>query len=179
MNSTATTPQTRVHHRMDSPLSTLSLVAEGGALVGVYFEQHRHAPQRSAFGREVSEDEVEAHDVLGATRRQLDEYFAGRRRDFDLSFAAEGSDFQQRVWSALRDIPYGQTASYGQLAARIGAPKAARAVGLANGRNPLSIVVPCHRVIGSTGALTGYGGGAAHKQALLDLEARVCGASLW
>ncbi|MGB3762131.1 MAG: methylated-DNA--[protein]-cysteine S-methyltransferase [Ornithinimicrobium sp.] len=179
MNNTATTPHTRRYHRMDSPLSTLSLVAEDGALVGVYFEQHRHAPQRRAFGREVSAGDLQHHPVLASTRRQLEEYFAGRRRDFDLCVSAEGSDFQRRVWSALRDIPYGQTASYGQLAARIGAPKAARAVGLANGRNPLSIVVPCHRVIGSTGALTGYGGGAAHKQSLLDLEASVCGASLW
>ncbi len=179
MSSTATTPQTRMYHRMDSPLSTLSLVAEDGALVGLYFEQHRHAPERSAFGREVPDDELEDHPALAMTRGQLEDYLAGRRRDFDLPLSPAGSDFQHRVWSALRDIPFGQTASYGQVAASIGAPTAARAVGLANGRNPLSIVVPCHRVIGSNGALTGYGGGAAHKQALLDLEARVCGASLW
>ncbi len=179
MMSDPTMPRTRAHYRMDSPLSTLSLVAEDGALIGLYFEEHRHAPARSEFGREVLDDDLDQHSALITTRAQLREYFAGQRREFVLPLAPRGSDFQHRVWAALRDIPFGRTASYGQVASSIQAPAAARAVGLANGRNPLSIVVPCHRVIGSTGALTGYGGGSAHKQALLDLEASVCGASLW
>ncbi|MGC1207213.1 MAG: methylated-DNA--[protein]-cysteine S-methyltransferase [Ornithinimicrobium sp.] len=179
MKHVATIPQTRAYHRMDSPLSTLSLVAEDGALIGIYFEEHRHAPPRSDFGVEVAEAELDQHPALASTRDQLREYFAGERTDFDLPLAPHGTDFQHRVWGALRDIPFGETASYGQIAAVIAAPKAARAVGLANGRNPISIVVPCHRVIGSNGALTGYGGGSAHKQALLDLEARASGASLW
>ncbi len=179
MKHAAMIPQTRVYHRMDSPLSTLSLVAQDGALIGVYFEEHRHAPPRSEFGAEVAEGDLGQHPALACTRKQLREYFAGERTDFDLPLAPTGTDFQHRVWGALRDIPFGETASYGQIAAAIAAPMAARAVGLANGRNPISIVVPCHRVIGSNGALTGYGGGSAHKQALLDLEATASGVSLW
>lgn len=102
---------------------------------------------------------------------QLEEYFAGTRTDFDLPLAPAGTPFQQRVWTALRDIPYGATESYGSLARRLGAPGASRAVGLANGRNPIPIVVPCHRVIGSTGTLTGYAGGVERKRWLLDHEA--------
>lgn len=179
MKQAATIPQMRVYHRMDSPLSTLSLLAEDGGLIGVYFEEHRHAPPRRDFGAEVTEDDLDHHPALASTRDQLREYFAGERTHFDLPLAPKGTDFQHRVWAALRDIPFGETASYGQIAAAIASPKAARAVGLANGRNPISIVVPCHRVIGSNGALTGYGGGSAHKQALLDLEAKASGASLW
>lgn len=110
--------------------------------------------------------------ALGEARRQLTEYFAGRRRAFDLPLAAGGTLFQQRVWDALRRIPYGETISYGELARRIGRPTASRAVGAANGRNPIAIVVPCHRVIGADGTLIGYGGGLPVKEALLALERR-------
>jgi methylated-DNA-[protein]-cysteine S-methyltransferase len=108
--------------------------------------------------------------VLKAAERQLGEYFAGNRNTFDLPLAAVGTPFQRRVWDALRKIPYGETISYGELARRVGQPTAARAVGLANGKNPISIVVPCHRVIGSSGKLIGYGGGLGRKQTLLALE---------
>ena len=111
--------------------------------------------------------------ALGAARRQLIEYFAGARHDFDLPLAADGTPFQHRVWDALRRVPYGKTISYGELARRIGKPTASRAVGAANGRNPIAIVVPCHRVIGADGTLIGYGGGLPVKEALLALERRV------
>jgi methylated-DNA-[protein]-cysteine S-methyltransferase len=109
-------------------------------------------------------------------RRQLDEYFAGTRREFDLRLAPQGSEFQRRVWDALREIPYGETESYGELAARIGRPGSARAVGAANGQNPICVVVPCHRVIGAGGSLTGYAGGLERKRLLLDLEMPLAGA---
>lgn len=167
------------HHRMDSPLGVLTLVLQAQSLIGVYFSRHRHAPPVSSFGAQVREDDLADHPVLGMTREQLGEYFAGQRREFTVPTAPHGTAFQHRVWAALREIAFGDTASYAQIAAAIGAPGAARAVGLANGRNPISIIVPCHRVIASTGALTGYGGGTAHKQSLLDLEASASGASLW
>lgn len=111
-----------------------------------------------------------AQAILERARAQLTEYFAGARRRFDLPLAPAGTAFQRRVWAALREIPYGHTESYGELAARLGKPTAARAVGLANGRNPLPVVVPCHRVIGTDGSLTGYAGGLAIKRQLLELE---------
>jgi methylated-DNA-[protein]-cysteine S-methyltransferase len=114
--------------------------------------------------------------VLDAAVRQLREYFAGERRDFDLPLEPAGTPFQLTVWDALRGIPYAETINYGQLAVRVGNPTASRAVGLANGRNPISIVVPCHRVIGANGSLTGYGGGLDRKRTLLDLERRTAGA---
>ncbi len=113
--------------------------------------------------------------ALQAARRQLAEYFAGARRNFDLPLAPDGTRFQRRVWEELRRIPFAETISYGELARRIARPTAARAVGAANGRNPLAIVVPCHRVIGADGTLTGYGGGLAVKEALLALERHVAG----
>ena len=115
--------------------------------------------------------------ALAEARRQLTEYFAGTRRDFALPLAAGGTPFQQRVWEALRRIPYGETISYGELARRIGQPTASRAVGAANGRNPIAIVVPCHRVIGADGTLIGYGGGLPVKEALLSLEQRIAAPS--
>lgn len=117
--------------------------------------------------------------MLRLAARQLKDYFAGERTTFDLPLGAVGTEFQHRVWRALAEIPYARTWSYADLAARVGSPGASRAVGLANGRNPISIVVPCHRVVGSDGSLTGYGGGVERKQALLQLEQRVSGASLW
>jgi methylated-DNA-[protein]-cysteine S-methyltransferase len=153
----------RAHTVIDSPIGPLTLVAANGVLAGLYMVDHRHRPDDAAFGPREA-------DLFGEVTRQLDEYFAGRRRVFDVPLSMSGTPFQTRVWAALRDIPYGETRGYGQLAASIGQPKASRAVGLANGRNPISIIVPCHRVIGSTGKMTGYGGGLERKEYLLALE---------
>ena len=144
----------------DSPIGPLTLVSEGGGLVGIHFEGWK--PPAGALQK--------SDTVLTATARQLDAYFAGRLRRFNLPLAPAGTPFQQRVWSALSGIPFGETRSYGQLAEAIGKPSAMRAVGAANGRNPISIVVPCHRVIGADGSLTGFGGGIERKRFLLSLE---------
>jgi methylated-DNA-[protein]-cysteine S-methyltransferase len=119
--------------------------------------------------------EVDRHPVLLDAERQLAEYFAGHRKTFDLMLDFVGTDFQKKVWAALLTIPYGETRTYGQIARQIGSPNAMRAVGAANGRNPISIVAPCHRVIGSTGELTGFAGGVERKEHLLQLEAGVSG----
>lgn len=146
-----------------SPLGRLRLVGRDGALSGLYFEKHRGAPAPEAHWREDLEP-------FAAVVAQLGEFFSGRRTAFDLDLELDGTGFQQRVWSALREIPYGAQVTYGELAARIGAPRAARAVGRANALNPISIIVPCHRVVASNGSLTGYAGGIAQKSWLLDLE---------
>ncbi|WP_122261185.1 methylated-DNA--[protein]-cysteine S-methyltransferase [Ornithinimicrobium cerasi] len=151
---------------VDSPVGPLALVSDGTNLTGVFFEEHRHAPGDLGPDTPLTQ----APPVLRNAAVQLEEYFRGERQDFDLPVTAVGTDFQRRVWALLRTIPYGRTWSYGQLAVALGQPGASRAVGLANGRNPVSIVVPCHRVVGSDGAITGYGGGVARKQQLLDLE---------
>ena len=143
-----------------SPVGPLTLVSEGARLTGVHFqgwsqpEQSRSAPDA----------------VLDSARRQLDAYFSGRSTTFDLPLGPEGTPFQLTVWSALLEIPYGETRSYAQLAAAVRNPSATRAVGAANGRNPIAIVVPCHRVIGANGSLTGFGGGLERKKFLLRLE---------
>lgn len=162
----------RTHTEVDSPIGPIRLLAREGVLSALHMEVTRHPPRPDDFGR---------RDPVGftAVAEQLVAYFAGELTEFDLPLAPLGTPFQQRVWAALREIPYGTTQSYGALAARIGSPGAARAVGLANGSNPISIIVPCHRVIGSTGALTGYGGGVERKEFLLDLERRVFGAVLF
>ncbi|PAT43018.1 methylated-DNA--[protein]-cysteine S-methyltransferase [Vandammella animalimorsus] len=152
------------HQSIDSPVGRLLIAASDEGLHAIEFPQGRHPPKRDARWRQG------AHPLLTEAARQLGEYFAGQRRAFDLPLAPQGTDFQQRVWQALRAIPYGQTRSYAQLAAAIGQPKAMRAVGAANGRNPLSIVVPCHRVIGANGSLVGFGGGLPVKTFLLRLE---------
>ena len=152
------------HSVMESPIGELVLVEQDGAVAGLYMDAHRGVAA-SAYGERVG-------DALPALREQLAAYFAGALEVFDVPLATQGSDFQRRVWAGLREIPYGQTWSYGQLAAHLGQPTASRAVGLANGRNPVSIVVPCHRVIGSSGALTGYGGGVERKRWLLEHEQR-------
>lgn len=149
--------------RLDTPLGRLSLEASDRGLRAIYFPQHRG-------GARVTGDERPDHPVLRAACQQLAEYLRGQRRAFDLPLAPEGTAFQQRVWSLLGQIPYGETRGYGDLAALLGQPTAARAVGLANGRNPLSIVVPCHRVVGRDGSLTGYAGGLDAKRWLLALE---------
>jgi methylated-DNA-[protein]-cysteine S-methyltransferase len=153
----------RTHTVLDSPVGPLTLVAADGVLTGLYMDRQRHRPEEHTFGER---DPAPFGAVIG----QLEEYFAGRRTVFDLPLAPAGTAFQQQVWAALREIPYGHTVSYGELADRLGRPTAARAVGLANGRNPIGIIVPCHRVVGSSGDLTGYGGGLHRKRHLLDFE---------
>ncbi len=155
-----------------SPIGPLTLLAAGPALAGVYLHAQRHLPAVVADAGPASQDGPDAAP-LAAAASQLAEYFAGRRTGFDLPLAMAGTAFQRRVWAALREIPYGETVSYGELARQIGQASASRAVGLANGRNPVSIVVPCHRVVGTDGSLTGYGGGLDRKRFLLDLEDRV------
>jgi methylated-DNA-[protein]-cysteine S-methyltransferase len=151
----------------DSPIGTLLLLADAAGLRGLYMEPHALDP---AWRRDDA--------ALRDAREQLEAYFAGRLREFDLELAPVGTPFQLRVWAALREIPYGETTSYGALAARLGKPGAARAVGLANGRNPISVIVPCHRVIGADGTLTGFGGGLDRKRTLLAHEAEVLGAGV-
>lgn len=158
----------RAHTVLDSPIGPLTLVAVDGLLAGLYMERHRHRPP------EVDDGEPDAA-LFAEAARQLEAYLAGRLTEFDLPLALHGTQFQRRVWAALQTIPYGQTRSYGQLADQIGQPTASRAVGLANGRNPISIIVPCHRVVGASGSLTGYGGGLDRKRHLLDLERRAAG----
>ena len=159
------------YHDFDTPIGTLRLVGDEQGLDRVDLP--------NAAAREPDASWQRARRTLPtplrATKRQLAEYFDGTRRDFDLPLSADGTAFQRRVWNELCRIPYGETISYGELARRIGKPTASRAVGTANGRNPLAIVVPCHRVIGADGTLTGYGGGLLAKKALLVLERRVAG----
>jgi methylated-DNA-[protein]-cysteine S-methyltransferase len=152
-----------MHTTYDSPIGELTLVGSDGRLSGVYFRHHWTRPDRARFGPRGS-------DGFAAAIEQLDEYFAGDRRDFDLDTAAVGDEFEQQVWALIAAVPYGATRTYGELAAELGDPFAARRVGAAVGSNPLSIVVPCHRVVGKDGGLTGYAGGLARKRFLLDLE---------
>ncbi len=150
----------------DSPVGKLLLAATERGLAGVYFENHRHFKGSDGWVRD------DGNAILAKVKQQLQEYFAGSRQRFELPLdISSGTPFQQQVWQALLDIPFGATASYGELARRIGKSAAVRAVGAANGRNPVSIIVPCHRVIAGSGALTGYAGGLLNKQALLELEA--------
>jgi methylated-DNA-[protein]-cysteine S-methyltransferase len=153
----------RTHTVMDSPVGPLTLVAHDGVLCGLYMAEQRHRPAEEIFG---PRDDRLTHAAID----QLTAYFAGELKDFDLPLALHGTEFQRRVWTELNTIPYGETTTYGELAQRLGSPSAARAVGLANGKNPISIIVPCHRVVGSTGNLTGYGGGLPRKRYLLAFE---------
>ena len=154
--------QTSYRH-VDSPLGRIRLVGRGETLTGLYLADHQHCP---ALPSDWCADE----EAFEETCRQLEEYFAGTRRQFDVAISLEGSPFQVAVWTALQAIPYGETASYADVAGVVGRPSAVRAVGAANGRNPVSIIVPCHRVIGSDGTLTGYGWGVERKAWLLDHE---------
>jgi methylated-DNA-[protein]-cysteine S-methyltransferase len=167
----------RSHTVVDSAVGPLTLVAEGDAIVGLYMDLQRHRPDDDEFG--VRDGRGRQAEPFKTTADQLDAYFAGDLTRFTVPLAPHGTAFQQRVWVALQEIPYGETESYGQLAERIGSPGAARAVGLANGKNPIGIVIPCHRVVGSNGNLTGYGGGLDRKKQLLDLELAVSGAALF
>jgi methylated-DNA-[protein]-cysteine S-methyltransferase len=147
-----------------SPIGPLRLTGNGAAITGLYMSVYRHGPV------EFAAREQQADPLLEEASGQLRAYFTGERREFDLPLAPDGSDFQHRVWKALRQIPYAETISYLELARRLGDPRAVRAVGSANGRNPISIIIPCHRVIGADGSLVGYGGGLERKRWLLRHE---------
>lgn len=156
-------PTAHFHTEFESPIGPITLEGDGEHLTGLHFPSHRHwagIPERSR----------RSDDLFHAARQQLSEYFSGSRRVFDLPLRAEGTPFQQQVWDELLRIPFGETCSYAELARRVGNPAANRAVGAANGRNPISIIIPCHRVVATTGVLTGYGGGLERKRQLLDLE---------
>ncbi|MFF0944019.1 methylated-DNA--[protein]-cysteine S-methyltransferase [Kocuria sp. CPCC 205300] len=157
------TTAARRHALVESPIGPLALVEEDGALAALSVEGAREGPVPDSFGPRDD-------DVLPHVREQLDAYFAGRLQEFDADVVLHGTPFQVRVWNALAQVPYGTTGTYGQLARTIGAPKAAQAVGAANGRNPVSLLVPCHRIVGANGRLTGYAGGMARKEYLLRLE---------
>ena len=151
----------------DSPVGSLTLASDEGKLVGCYFANHKFATQHQADhvnGARVRDA------VLDRAREELDEFFAGRLKTFTVAVDPRGTEFQRRVWKALRTIPFGKTMSYGHIAKQIGAPAAMRAVGAANGQNPICIIIPCHRVVGANGSLTGFGGGLDRKRFLLGLE---------
>ncbi|WP_244283020.1 methylated-DNA--[protein]-cysteine S-methyltransferase [Streptomyces flavidovirens] len=155
---------TKQHSVIDSPYGPLTLVATDGMLSGLYMTDQRHRPPEESFGERAT-------GILREAIRQLDAYFAGELKEFDLELSLDGTPFQRGVWAQLQQIPYGETWTYGELAERLGNPAASRAVGLANGRNPVGIIVPCHRVVGAAGSLTGYGGGLERKRRLLAFEA--------
>jgi methylated-DNA-[protein]-cysteine S-methyltransferase len=150
------------YRTIDSPIGPLTLAGHGSALTNLRMVDQTYEPSRADWARSGT--------AFAEAVAQLDAYFACERTDFDVELDMRGTDFQQRVWKALLTIPYGETRSYGEIAEQIGAPGAARAVGLANGHNPIAVIVPCHRVIGANGQLTGYGGGLDRKLALLELE---------
>ncbi len=154
---------TEYYHQTASPIGTLLLVSNGTALTGLYLADDRGGPEPSA----AWQPDERKFDVVC---RELAAYFDGTLHDFSLALEPRGTTFQRQVWNELRRIPYGETISYGELARRIGQPNASRAVGRANGQNPISIIIPCHRVIGADGTLTGYGGGLDRKLRLLELE---------
>ncbi|MFF3389372.1 methylated-DNA--[protein]-cysteine S-methyltransferase [Streptomyces sp. NPDC002669] len=166
MTTKPTSTAPRRHTVVDSPYGPLTLVATDGILCGLYMTEQRHRPPEETFGEPDPRPFAE-------TVRQLDAYFAGELHEFDLPLHLGGTPFQRSVWEQLRHIPYGETRSYGELAEILGKPGASRAVGLANGKNPVGIIVPCHRVIGASGGLTGYGGGLDRKQRLLAFESGV------
>jgi methylated-DNA-[protein]-cysteine S-methyltransferase len=155
------------HAVIDSPLGELTLVAAGHTLIGLYFRHHWYRPAEDTVGPRV---DAESDDLFAKARAQLLDYLSGRRHDFDLPIAMHGDERQHRVWTMLTAIPRGDTVTYGELAAALADGTTAQEVGQAVGRNPLSIIVPCHRVVGKNGQLTGYAGGLERKQFLLELE---------
>jgi methylated-DNA-[protein]-cysteine S-methyltransferase len=157
---------TTFFNTVSSPVGRLTLVGEGDDLVGLYFDKDPLVAKMRVRG-------VQDDGRLRPAATQLEEYFAGARTRFDLSLVPPGTAFQKKVWAALLRIPFGQTATYGEIARAVGRPDASRAVGGANHRNPIAVIIPCHRVIGADGSMTGYGGGLPRKRLLLDLEARV------
>jgi methylated-DNA-[protein]-cysteine S-methyltransferase len=156
------------HTLTPTPLGELMLVADGDELTGLYFPDHWYPPRAEAIGERV---DAASDPVFAEAAAQLGEYLSGRRTEFALPVRTSGDDFQERVWALLRQIPYGETTSYGELAEQLGDRNQARRVGRAVGRNPVSIVIGCHRVVGKDGALTGYAGGLERKARLLELEA--------
>ncbi|MCV7102936.1 methylated-DNA--[protein]-cysteine S-methyltransferase [Mycobacterium palustre] len=158
------------YRTIDSPIGPLTLAGRGSVLTNLRMVDQTYEPSRAGWSPDP--------DAFADAVDQLRAYFAGELTDFDIELDFAGTGFQRRVWEALLTIPYGETRSYGEIARQIGAPGSARAVGLANGHNPIAIVVPCHRVIGAGGSLTGYGGGLDRKRALLDLEKRRASATL-
>lgn len=154
----------KYYYIYETKIGKILLAEEEGHITNLYFDDQR----------EVEGAELKETALIREAKKQLDEYLLGRRKEFNLPLKAKGTEFQQRVWQALLDIPYGETRSYGEIAKIIGNPKAARAVGLANNRNPISIFIPCHRVIGKNGKLVGYGGGLQIKEFLLTLERKNC-----
>ncbi|MFJ8076696.1 methylated-DNA--[protein]-cysteine S-methyltransferase [Streptomyces sp. NPDC096176] len=166
------TTTSRRHTVVDSPYGALTLVATDGVLCGLYMTDQRHRPAEENFG-----DRDEA--PFGEAIHQLEAYFARELTEFDLPLHFAGTPFQRSVWDRLRQIPYGETRTYGELAEELGNRGASRAVGLANGKNPIGIIVPCHRVIGSSGSLVGYGGGLDRKQRLLGFERGECDDALF
>jgi methylated-DNA-[protein]-cysteine S-methyltransferase len=158
------------HTTVRSTLGDLTVVARGDAVTGVYFPHHWHRPDPAGFGQYQD-------DGFDEVRRQLGEYLAGERREFDLPVETAGGPFQEHVWRLIARIPYGTTVSYGELAKELGGGVTAQEVGAAVGRNPVSIIIPCHRVVGASGGLTGYAGGLNRKRTLLDLEQNVAGRS--
>lgn len=155
------------HTTVELALGDVTLVAEGDELTGLYFPGHWHLPDASVFGARV---EADADEVFVWAKAELEAYLAGERESFDVPLRASGDDFSDRVWSLLRSIPYGQTTSYGVLAEQLGDRRLAQRVGQAVGRNPLCVFIPCHRVVGADGSLTGYAGGLERKRWLLELE---------
>ncbi|MFD6054074.1 methylated-DNA--[protein]-cysteine S-methyltransferase [Agromyces sp. NPDC060279] len=158
---------TRRHATLPTALGELLVVADAGGIAGLYFPAHWHPPAAGSLGAGV---DALADPLLTELARQLDDYLAGRRRDFDVPMEPAGDAFEHRVWAMLREIPFGATTTYGELALRLGDRNLARMVGRAVGHNPISILVPCHRVVGADGSLTGYAGGLERKRTLLELE---------
>jgi methylated-DNA-[protein]-cysteine S-methyltransferase len=163
MNSSSST----LYSPLDWPLGRLWMTSDGETLTGLYFTDGREQIDPSAWTRD------DRAGIFARVREQLREYWEGGRREFDLPLKPAGTPFQQRVWQRISDVPFGGTISYRDLAERAGSPASSRAAGLATGRNPISIIIPCHRIVGSNGSLTGYGGGLDRKRALLDFEATV------
>ena len=153
------------YDRYESPQGTMLIAATPKGLAGVYFKGQKHFPKKREWRREPQ------HPVLRQARRELTEYFAGRRKRFEVALDLQGTVFQRSIWKAIAKVDFGKTLTYGNLARRAGFPGSARAAGAATGRNPVGIIVPCHRIIGSNGSLTGYAGGLNRKRALLSLEA--------
>jgi methylated-DNA-[protein]-cysteine S-methyltransferase len=179
MTATAGGGPAAVHTVLATKVGELTVVREGGSLTGLYFPRHWPRPDRSAFG-------VRGDEGFDEAARQLGEFLAGDRSAFDLPLKVRGSEFDRRVWELVADVPYGETTTYGELARSLGAGTEPRDVGAAVGRNPLCVIIPCHRVVGATGKLTGYAGGLGRKRALLEIEyagtlraGRARGALLW
>ena len=152
------------YDQFETPQGTMLATATDNGLAGVYFKGQKHFPKQRDWRRDAR------HPMLRQAKRELAEYFAGRRKRFDVALDPQGSVFQRSIWKAISKVGFGRTLTYGELAQRAGHPGSARAAGAATGRNPLSVIVPCHRIMGANGSLTGYAGGLSRKRALLELE---------